>query len=155
MVIGPEARRSASGRVVVVVGLLAALGPAAIILGAGPLLVASGPLERAIGVAAIALGAVMLVAAVALASRRGPTRMLGMAGGASLAALGAIVAIAASASVAGCGAAPTRAVACVTLVGGTAAVGVGLVAAGVGSWVVVSRARPESLRRGRRSSRRR
>ena len=39
MAIGPEARRMASGRIVVVAGVIGTLGAAAIVLGIGPILV--------------------------------------------------------------------------------------------------------------------
>ncbi|HEX2766261.1 MAG TPA: hypothetical protein VHR55_06470 [Candidatus Limnocylindria bacterium] len=155
MAIGPEARRAASGRIVVVAGLLGACGATTLILGAGPMLVPAGPLERAIGVAAMALGGVMLLAGAALGLRLRAARILGIAGGASLAVIGVAIVVAASATLPGCGGSSERAIACVTLVGGTGVAGVGLVAAGVASAYVVSRARPEFLRRPRRQPRRR
>lgn len=149
MAIGPEARRMASGRIVVVAGVIGTLGAAAIVLGMGPILVGAQRVEREIGIAAVALGCVMLVAGGSLALRRGPARLLGIAGGVAGAALGAVIVIAATVSLGRCADAVDRAEACSVLVGGTGIAGLAIATVGVASAVIVSRARPDALRRRR------
>ena len=149
MGIGPQAREMASGRIVVVTGLLGAIGAAAVVLGAGPVLLAAEPATRGVGYVALVAGGVMLAAALSLALRRGPVRVLGLAGGLAAAVLGAIIAVAAAGSLDACGAREARTVECSAVVGAAALVGIGILAAGVGSVLVVRRARPESLRRRR------
>jgi hypothetical protein len=155
MGIGPEAREMASGRIVVVAGLLGAIGAAAVVLGAGPVLLAAEPAARGTGYLAIATGGVMLVATLSLALRRGPVRALGTAGGLAAAVLGATIAVAAAGSLDACSTPLTRPVECSAVVGAAALVGLGILAVGVGSVVVVRRARPESLRRRRPPARHR
>ena len=153
MAIGPEARRLASGRIVVVGGMLSAFGVAAIVLGAGPILETSQAHERAIGVVAIGLGLLMLAGGTMLGIRRGPARAAGIAGCLAAAALGTLIGVAAVTSLGACGAADDRAVSCGLLIGGAAVGGMVLAGGGVASALVVSRARPEAFRRRRRPPR--
>jgi hypothetical protein len=149
MAIGPEARRQASGRVVVVAGLFAAVGIASIVLGLGPLAVGSSSVEQTIGAIVIGMGVLMLVAAIALATRRGPTRPLGVAASLAVVLLGTAVALGAVSSLDACGARDTRTVECAAIVGGAAMLGLGVAVAGIGCLLVVIRGRPTALRRAR------
>jgi hypothetical protein len=155
MAIGPDARRLASGRLVVVAGTLMVLGVAAAVLGAGPILEPADPVENAIGIAAVALGLLMLVAGASLALGRGPVRRLGIAGGAAAGVLGGMVTIAATQSLASCGTDGDRTIACSLVVCGTAVGGLAVTVAGVASAIVVSRARADALHRHRRRAPRR
>lgn len=151
MAIGPEARRQASGRIVVVAGLFAAVGVASIVLGLGPLSVASSSLEKTIGAVVIGLGVLMLVAAVALGTRRGPTRHLGVAASLAVVLLGAAVTLGAVSSLDACGSRETRTMECTVIVGGAALLGLGVAAAGIGCLLVIIRGRPAALRRAEHS----
>jgi hypothetical protein len=153
MAIGPEARDMASGRLVVAAGLIGAIGFAAVVLGSGPIVVAAGPTERAIGTLAIGLGIFMMVAAISLALRLGPAKRLGIASGVAAILLGVLVTIAAIASMGSCEARASGEAGCSVVVAGTAAVGLGVVAAGAGCTLVIRRAPPAALRRNRRQSR--
>jgi hypothetical protein len=155
MAIGPEARGMASGRIVVATGLFAALGTAAIILGFGPLTLGAGPTERAIGGAVMGLGALMVTAAASLATRRGPARLLGTVAGAAMSVLGGTIAIGALASFGSCQGRETQTVECSAVVSAAGLLGLAALAAGIACLLVVRRARPASLRRPRRSVRRR
>lgn len=150
MGIGPEARRQASGRIVVVAAMYAAVGSAAVILGIGPIIQPAQAVVREAATLAIALGGVMLVGGAALLLRRGPARGLGVAAGVAMAALGAIVTLAAVVSLGECGGGSDRAMGCSLIVGVAGVGGVGVMAAGSGAAAVVSRARPAALRRARR-----
>ena len=150
MAIGPEARRHASGRIVVVAGLFATAGTGAVILGLGPIIEAVQPIERALGVVIVLLGFVMLAAAASLAVRRGPARALGVAGGVALAVAGLIIAVSAADSLAGCTGAGAPVPGCGLVVGSAAVIGLLVAVTGLGCAIVVARARPDALRRPRR-----
>lgn len=154
MGIGPEARRAASGRIVVVAGLFVTLGAATTILGAGPIILSSEPGARQIGVASVALGCLLIVAAACLGLRRGPARLLGVVGGMAATVIGAFVIIAGAMSADTChsGAGGT---ACALTIGGIVMAGIGVVVGGVASAIVVNQAPREALRRRLRPPRQR
>lgn len=153
MAVGPDARRMASGRMVVVGGLDATMGAAAVALGLGPLIERAEPGTQLVGAAAIALGVVLLLAGGALLFRRGPVRLLGRLGGVAAMALGLVILVAAASSIGDCSAS-SNAAGCLVLLGVSGMLGVVAVTAGLAGLVVVSRAHAQALRRpGRRSGR--
>lgn len=150
MSIGPDSRRMASGRVVVVTGLLGVVGAAAVVIGLGPILQPSEPMERVLAVGAIALGTVMIIAALALAIRRGPSRQLGIAGGWAMLAMGLTVAVLSAASLGTCEGRASQVVACQIVIATISVVGISIAVAGGASVAVIRRARPVAPRGRRR-----
>jgi hypothetical protein len=146
--IGPEARGMVSGRIVVTAALHALLGIAAASAGIGPIVEEAGPGEQLLGVGGIVLGVLLGLSAVSLAVRRGPVRLFATIGAAAALAMGMGIAVLAMASYGRCSE-MANAGACYALVGGINLVGIGIAVVGVGSFVVIRRARPQALRRRR------
>jgi hypothetical protein len=151
MAIGPESRRMASGRIVVVAVVQGALGTAAVLVGLGPLMQPAEPVEEAVAVVAIGLGCVSIVAGITLGLRLRAARGLGIAGGVATVLLGLILAELTRSSLEDC---QTRGEAAGPCIGVLAAVGVlsaAIVAVGIAAIIVIRRAHPGAFRRhGRR-----
>jgi hypothetical protein len=150
MAIGPQSDRMASGRLVVIATVYGLLGAAAGVLGVGPQVRPAPDGIRLVGLSAIALGSVLLLAAVTLALRARGARAVGAAGGAAAAALGAIVGFLSLASLDDCTVGGRNVTECHALIGAVGLAGLVVAAFGLGSMIVILRARPSAFRRQRR-----
>lgn len=137
----------ASGRIVVVAGLQGAIGAASAVVGLGPLLEQAELGERAVGLGGIALGTVMVLAALSLGLRRGPARALGLAGALSMVTLGFLVVLLSATSLGTCDARNDQEMACRVVIAAISVVGVAIAATGAASVVILRRARLDAFRR--------
>ena len=118
-------------------------------MGLGPLVDGATLQERTLGTGGLLLGTILLVCAVALASRRGSTRRYGVIGGYAMAAIGVTVTLLAITSYGACTTQETT-LPCYTLIAGINMVGVGVFLIGILSVVVIRRAPASAFRRTRR-----
>jgi hypothetical protein len=147
--IGPEARRAASGRIVVVATLQGTLGAASLVVGLGPRVSGAPPMTQAVGLASIVLGTILIIGAVALGLRTRHARLLGLAGAIATVLVGLLVFAAALASEDDCVRSNGPSSACALLLGAVEVAGLSVTAAGLASAVVIHRARPQAFRRHR------
>ena len=145
MAIGPEARRMASGRVVVLAASQGFLSIVTFVMGLGPLVHPSEPVEKLAAGAAVALSVPMGIGAVLLGLRRGPARTAGLAAAFASMAVGTVVVVLAVASLDGCGGVGDG-WSCSMLIGLIGLVGIGIIAFGIGSRSLIRRAHPRALR---------
>ena len=149
MAIGPEARRTTSGRVVVVVASYAILGVSSAALGLGPFVRQSDPTTRVIALVTIAAGGFMLLGAVGLIIGGRWGRRAGVVGGWALAVVGAIVTFATLSAIEDCDGS-REAGGCSIILGGLGTIGIVLILGGVAGSTIARRARL-GVARGRRS----
>lgn len=149
MAIGPQSRDAASGRLVVIAALHGIVGAASMVLAAGPFLEQAGTTERILAGVVALLGTVMLIGALSVGLRIGPARTLGVAGALAMTAQGLILLLLATLSLSRCGDRAADATGCYLVVGAFVLAGLAIAGLGIGSAVVIRRARQRALgRRG-------
>lgn len=149
MAIGPDARHSASGRIVVITAAQATIGVLAAVMGLGPWIDAAAWPERVIGTGGLIGGAVLLASAALLTLRRGPTRTVGVIGGLTMGAIGLAVTLLAISSYEACSS-TERATACYAVIGVLNVVGLVVTVLGGVSVTIIRRAPRSALHRARR-----
>ena len=147
MAIGPDSRRMASGRIVVIAIGDILLGAMSTLVGIGPQVEGAEIETRVAGAVALLLGSVLMIAGIALGLRVRHAQKLGAAGAAAAVLVGAMVTVLALDSFGACtadGAAPT---ACQALVGSVVVVGISICVLGLTSGVIIRRSPRDAFRR--------
>lgn len=146
--IGPEAARTTSGRIVVVIAFYAVLGLLCLVLGAGPFVEPADPLTRSVAAAALAAGGMLVIGAGGLVAGGRWGRRLAVLGGLAAAGIGMLAAVLAVSTLGTCQAS-SAADACRAILGVIGVVGALVAACGIASLVVVRGGRLGIVRSGR------
>lgn len=134
--IGPEAARTTSGRIVVVTAFYAVLGLLSLVLGAGPFVETADTATRLMAAPGLAAGGILVVGAVGLVVGGRWGRRLGVLGGLAAVGIGVLATALALGALGTCQSSPA-ANACWSILVGIGAVGVLVAAGGVGSIIIV------------------
>lgn len=134
--IGPEATRTTSGRIVVVAAFYAVLGLLSMVLGAGPFVENADAATRMLAALGLAAGGILVVGAVGLVVGGRWGRRLGVLGGVAAVGIGVLATALALGALGTCQSS-AAANACWSILVGIGAVGVLVAAGGVGSVIIV------------------